>query len=113
MINSFELFGDQCITMEDGKKLYDLILKELETNEHAVVSFDGIVVFMSPFFNASFGALLQKYSRADLEAKVKIADLSEDGRFVYDRALTNAQAFYTNEKVRDAHNHVFNKPAED
>lgn len=113
MIDVYKLFGDQCITVEDGKTLQNMIIEAIKKDGKAKISFNGVDVFMSPFFNASFGALLEHYSRQELVSIVSIEDLSEDGSLVLKRALENAEVYFNNLKTREAINEVMQKKSEE
>lgn len=50
-----DLIGENCITLDNGQRVYDQIHPELVAGRSVEVDFTGVSVFASPFFNAAFG----------------------------------------------------------
>ncbi len=113
MIKVYELFGEFCITLDDGIKLREMMLEAIEQSDKVLVSFENVSVFMSTFFNAAFGALLEQFSKQDIEKKIELENMSEDGRFVLERVLERAEIYYGNQISREAINDLISKKADD
>jgi len=113
MIKVYELFGEFCITLDDGIKLREMMLEAIEQSDKVLVSFENVSVFMSTFFNAAFGALLEQFSKQDIKNKIELEDMSEDGRFVLERVLESAEAYYKDQHTREIIDELIREKAED
>jgi hypothetical protein len=97
------LFGENCITAEDGRALHGRIsdaLATLQKGERVEVDFANTAVFSSPFFNAAVGELLRDHEPVELNAKVALLGLSADGYALVERVIKNAREYFSNPRVR-------------
>lgn len=97
-----QIIGENCITLEDGKKVFDLIHPELIAGNAVELNFEKATVFASPFFNAAIGRLLKDIKPADLNRLLKIANLTPTGLTVLKRVIENSKEYYSNEEARKA-----------
>lgn len=100
--NVKSLIGENCITLEDGERIYSLVFPELENNRDTELDFTGVRIFAPPFFNAAIGELLSAFSSDELNQRLHFTGLSEHGDHVLRRVILNAQKFYSNPKYRNA-----------
>lgn len=105
------LVGEDCITLEDGQKVYDQLLPELKAGRPVEVDFEGVAVFASPFFNAAFGQLLRDFTPDDLNRLLKVTHLNPVGLSVLQRVIENAKRYFADKKYRRVVNKVLNKQA--
>ncbi len=110
-INVSTLVGEDCITLEDGQKLYDQILPEIKTGQPVEVDFQDVAVFASPFFNAAFGQLLRDFTADDLNRLLKVTHLNPVGMSVLRRVIENSKKYFADKKYRRVVNKVLNKQA--
>lgn len=99
------LFGENCITAEDGRVLHTQICDALERvrqGERVEVDFNGAAVFASPFFNAAIGELLRDHEPAVLNKNLAIVGLPADAMSLLSRVIKNAREYFTNARVRKA-----------
>lgn len=89
-----EWVGENAMTQEDGKAVYDLIHDPLRQGETVELDFEGVDVFASPFFNASVGRLLEDLERDALNAQLLFEHLSGFGERVLRRVIENAEEYY-------------------
>lgn len=62
MIKVKDVIGKQiAISSDDAKKLKDVIIDALDSKENIEISFEGIDMLISHFFNVSIGELYTKY----------------------------------------------------
>lgn len=96
------LIGENCITQEDGQKVYDLIHSEIQAGQGVQLDFSGIGVFASPFFNAAVGQLLKDTKPEVLNKLLKIEYLTDTGKVVLRRVIENAKQYYSDDGARKA-----------
>lgn len=95
--------GRLCITAEDGARIHALVADALiRTTAVIEVDFTGCDIFASSFFNASIGALVADFSRADLNARLRLTHLSNDGLQLVFRVVENAREYNEKPSVRAA-----------
>lgn len=101
-INVQKIIGENCITLEDGKKVYKLILSVLDKNQNIDLDFTGVRIYASPFFNGAVAKLLGNFTQEELNKRVKFEGLSDHGKQVLRRVIQNARKYYSNDKFRNA-----------
>ncbi len=109
--NVYSLIGENCITLNDGQRVFDLIHPELAAGRSVELDFAGSNVFASPFFNAAVGQLLEDISADNLNRLLTILNLGPVGVNVLRRVVENAREYYSNQKVRAAVDTVFGELA--
>ncbi len=91
------LVGKNCMTREDGQKVYDLIYPRLLEGESVELDFDGVVIFASPFFNVAIGQLLRDIDSDTLNKLLKPSHLSPLGLRILKRVIKNSKWYYSSE----------------
>ena len=107
------LVGENCITQEDGQKVYDLIHPEIQAGNIAQLEFAGIGVFASPFFNAAIGQLLKDTKPGALNQLLKINHLTDNGKVVLKRVIENAKQYYSDDAARKAIDDILTEQSEE
>lgn len=90
-----DLIGQNAITLEDGKIIFNLIHSSLSRGEVVELDFNGVEVFASPFFNAGIGRLLNDLNNEVLNNQLKFEHLSDFGSRVLRRVIENAKEYYS------------------
>lgn len=111
-IDIHKIIGENCITLEDGQKVYDLIHPELSAGRAVELDFMNVTVFASPFFNSAIGRLLKDIKPDDLNRLLKITKLIPAGLTVLKRVIENSKEYYSNGAVRKALDEVLLDQAE-
>lgn len=111
-IDIHEIIGENCITLEDGQKIYDLIYPELSAGRAVELDFKNVTIFASPFFNSAIGRLLKDIKPDDLNRLLKITNLVPAGLTVLKRVIENSKEYYSNEGARKARDEVLLEQAE-
>jgi hypothetical protein len=111
-LNTYELIGENCITLEDGQKIYELIHPELSAGHLVELDFAGVGVFASPFFNAAIGRLLKDIKSEDLNRLLSVINLVPAGMSVLKRVIENSKQYYSDENIRKALDEVLFEQAE-
>lgn len=107
------LVGDDCITIEDGEKIYDLIHPELMAGRPVDLDFAGVGVFASPFFNAAFGRLLKDFTPEDLNRLLKVYNLTPVGRDTLKLVIENSNRYYRDPVFRKALDEILMEQSEE
>jgi hypothetical protein len=89
-----EIAGTNCITLSDGQSLYEKIHPELKAGNTVELSFKGVRVFASPFFNAGIGQLLRDISATRLNDLLKVVDLPPNGVDTLKKVIENSRSYY-------------------
>jgi len=97
-----ELAGENCISYEDGQKIYDLIHPELQAGRSVELDFSDIRVLVSLFLNAAIGRLLADIPADDLNRLLTVSNLPPGGRERLKRVIENSKDYYFNPQVRKA-----------
>lgn len=97
-----EVVGVNCVTSEDGEKVFALIHPELEWGRPVELDFTGVRVIVSLFLNAAVGRLLEDIKTDDLNRLLKVSNLPPGGSEILERVIENAKDYYLNPQVREA-----------
>ncbi|GIK67561.1 MAG: hypothetical protein BroJett018_53550 [Chloroflexota bacterium] len=101
-IDIINLIGEYCITLDDGQQVYDLIHPALDAKEVVELDFTGVEIVASPFLNAAIGQLLRDLQPNDLNAYLKITNLSSIARPMLKQVIDNAKRYYSEPDYRNA-----------
>lgn len=101
-IDVHKIIGENCITLEDGQKIFDLIHPELTAGNAVELDFENVTVLASPFLNAAIGRLLKDIKPGNLNRLLKITNLVPTGLAVLRRVIENSKEYYSNPNVRKA-----------
>ena len=91
-----------CLLIEDGKKIFDIVLSAVKSGTNIELDFDGISVFSSPFFHSAIGDLLEHISYDDFNRFVSIVNLHGYGQNLLKRVIEDSRRYYTDENYRNA-----------
>ena len=109
----YSLIGENCITVDDGQKVYDLIHPDLVAGHPVELDFAGVSVFASPFFNAAIGRLLKDIKPEDLNRLLKVSNLIPVGMDVLKRVIENSKQYYSDKSIRKALDDILSEQVED
>lgn len=112
-LNVYDLIGENCITMEDGQKVYDLIHPELSADCFVELDFTKVGVFASPFLNVAIGQLLKDIKSEDLNRLLKVSNMTPAGLAVLRRVIENSKQYYSDDKTRKAVDEILLEQVED
>lgn len=108
-----EIVGENAISMQSGKLLYEKISSPILSGKEVETDFDGVVLFASPFFNASIGLLIKDIAVTDLQKKLKISNLSSVGRELLNLVISNAINHYEKQSRAEDELKIIIKNAEE
>lgn len=90
-----DIVGENCITMEDGEKIYALVLPELKEGNSVDLDFSGCKIFVSLFFNHAVGHLLKDFSPDDLNRLLSFSSIDSVGKETIQGVIKNAKRYYS------------------
>jgi hypothetical protein len=112
-VDIVSFIGENCITVEDGERLYQVIYPEIKKRQRIDLDFTNVKIFASPFFNTAFGQLLKDFQPDQLNSLLHFIDLSLHGDHVLHRVTENARKYYTNPNFRESVEKVIAQQAHD
>lgn len=83
-INIKQICHKKTVTRMDGEKIYTILTQAWNAEEVFFVNFDNILVASVSFMDEAFGKLATRYTKEELQKKLRFENLVE-----YDRALLN------------------------
>jgi hypothetical protein len=112
-LNILDLVGEDCITIEDGEKVYDLIHPELKACRPVELDFAGVEVFAAPFFDAAVGRLLEEFTPDDLNRLLKVSNLVPEEVEALKLVIEDSARYYRDPLFRKALDEVMMEQAEE
>jgi hypothetical protein len=97
-----KIVGDVCMTYKDGERLHREFRDAFDRGETVELDFDKTRIFVTAFFNASIAPLLEKYSRAEVEQRLKMANLPKAAEEPFKHSIENADRYYHDPNFREA-----------
>lgn len=97
-----DLVGPNCLTVEDGARVYPLLSAQLKAGLDVEVDFLGVQVFASPFFNAAVGRLLRDHTEAEIGERIQFRNLPDVGVHILKRVIENSAEYYNDPNVGEA-----------
>jgi hypothetical protein len=79
-----KICGKRTATRDDGKKINEILTKKWNKEQILDVDFDSVLVASVSFMDEAFGKLALRYTKEDLQRKLKFKNIVD-----YDRALLN------------------------
>ena len=110
-INVSALIGDVCMTFEDGVKLNEAYRRAFDAGEVVELDFAGTRIFVSQFFNAAVGLLLESYSVDDVRERLKFTNLPEAAKNPLRRSVENAERYFKDPAYRKVLDQVLSAQA--
>ena len=68
--------GENCASLDDGAKVFELISPELLKGSTVEVDFKGVNLMLTPFLNACFGKLLERFGKEMTMTHVSMRNIS-------------------------------------
>jgi len=73
-----ETIGSECTSLDQGEKVYNLLLGELKQKKTVEVDFQGVQTLFSPFLMGSLGKLLGHFEKEILMERLAFCNISPD-----------------------------------
>ncbi len=87
-----------CINPEDGRKVFQVIVKALRAKQKVTVSLRDIEDLTSRFLNSAIGQLYNEFSEEEVKAKLEVANdgPNQDDLALLKRVVERAKEFFKN-----------------
>lgn len=73
-----KLIGKNCESIDDGRKLHQVIHPEIVQGASVELDFAGVESIITPFLNASLGKLLDLFEKETLMQRLVLCHISEE-----------------------------------
>jgi len=110
-INVHSLVGEMCMTYADGERLHAVVRPAFDAGEEVTLDFSGTRIFVSQFFNAAVGRLLESHDVNELRQRLKFENLPEAARLPLKHSVENAEHYYRDPGYRAALDRVLTTEA--
>ncbi len=77
-VQLIETIGSECVSLDQGEKVYHLLLGELKEKKTVEVDFQGVQTLFSPFLMGCFGKLLGNFEKEALMQRLAFCNISSD-----------------------------------
>lgn len=99
-VNVVDVVGSRhCVSVEDGLRVHDLVLRLLNKGSTVVLSFEKADTVISAFLNASIGKLFGDLPAADVDARLQVRNVNTE---LLERIKQNAIRYYNNPTAHQA-----------
>lgn len=89
---------NQAATVDEGQKIYDLIIQYLEKKEVVELDFSDITVITTAFLNIAIGCLYKDHTSEELNEYIKFSNLLPGKKDRITMVVENAKIFYSDKK---------------
>ena len=93
-----KVVGENCASIDDGDKVFQLVRPELVKGFQVEIDFKGINLMLTPFLNACFGKLLEQFGREITMTEVSMRNISNE-------LLQRINDFISKKEVEFTQNH--------
>lgn len=101
-ISIHDLIGDVCMTYDDGERLHAAFRPAFDAGETVELDFGRTRIFVSAFFNASVGCLLEDYSKDEIRERLKFLNLPDAAAEPLRHSVENAERYYRDPAFRES-----------
>lgn len=101
-ISIYDLIGDVCMTYEDGDQVYAAFHEAFDLGETVELDFAKTRIFVSAFFNASVGRLLEHHTRDEVRERLIFSNLPPSAAEPLRRSVENADRYYHDPAYRES-----------
>lgn len=84
------------LTREQGKIVYDEIIRNLNTGDKVILDFKEIESIITPFLNVSIGKLYENYNSDQLNTQLEVKNPPEGTTSKFQMVIKNAKQYYSN-----------------
>ena len=73
-----EIIGPDCVSLDQGERVYRLLWEELKERRTVEVDFQGVETLFSPFLMGSWGKLLGHFEKEFIMQKITLCHISPE-----------------------------------
>jgi hypothetical protein len=89
-----EIGGDAAVSSEDGDRIFSKLNKALQTQTPITLDFKNITLITSAFLNAAIGQLYHTYTSDQLNAHLKLENLSPEDLATMRKVVARAKEYF-------------------
>jgi len=104
-ISLLALIGEDCLSSEDGRRIYDLIAPIVLQGGTVLLDFGSVNSLASPFLNSAIGRLLSQINEKTLRDRVRFLNLNSDMKADIELVIENASEYFADPSINSV---VFN-----
>ena len=101
--------GKNCVSIDDGEKVLQLIRPELTKGFTVEVDFKGVKLILTPFLNACFGKLLEQFGREITMTHVSMRNVSDEFLQRINKFISRKDAEFTQSNDREMLQQMFDE----
>ena len=94
-ISLCEIVGPDCISLDQGDKVYRLLVGDLRNKKAVEVDFQGVNTLFSPFLMGCLGKLLEHFEKEMLMQNLSFCHISPDQLKTVNEFIDRADARHT------------------
>jgi hypothetical protein len=108
-----ESIGENCLAVDHGKKLNDLILPVLRRGDPVELDFSGVKTMLTPFLHTGLGKLLDFYEKEYLMRNLSFCNITAEQLQTVNAYLDRADRADTDKSHREAMQELFGEDSID
>lgn len=89
------------LTREQGEIVYNIIKKEILSNNIVILDFQDIESLITPFLNVAIGKLYEDFSSEELKEKLKPENIPQGKKSSFNIVIENAKKYYADKQSFD------------
>ncbi|MBT4435533.1 MAG: STAS-like domain-containing protein [Flavobacteriaceae bacterium] len=101
--------GKNCASIDDGEKVFELVSPEIAKNLTVEIDFKGVKLMLTPFLNACFGKLLERFGKERTMANVSIRNVPNDFLRKINEFIDQKDKEYTQASEREMLEELFDE----
>lgn len=109
IIKIYESIGYHCITIDQGKILYNKIYSFIENKQKVILDFNNIHACTALFLNNALGNLYKKFDHDEIISSISFINLTNNLKRVIDRVMENSCRYHTDLDYKNAVDKVMEK----
>jgi len=94
--------SEYAVSPEDGDKIHSRISEEISKEHAVVIDFEGVDIVTTAFLNNAIGKLYNEYRREQLNAYIKLENMSESDLFLLKKVIDRAKITFEGEPKNDS-----------
>lgn len=91
--------SDFAITSDDGNRVYEEIIENLNKGNVVELDFEGVTVMITAFLNTAIGKLYEHFSSETLNEQLKLKNVAANDHILFKMVVQRAKEYFANQKV--------------
>ena len=91
-VQLLEIIGSECVSLDQGEKIYQLVLEDLKAKKTVEMDFKGVETLFSPFLMGSLGKLLEHFEKETLMQRLVFCNIAPDHLKTANEFIDRAEA---------------------